>query len=98
LAEATGTITQKIDGNIDIILKSCQSEDEAIAFRRLAGELSREGTEYSIARESVTKFFNSLEPQKQGEFLTMVAPQLGNGKNVYDIAQQYMLKLLQNKH
>lgn len=81
--------------NLQIVLKNPNGGHEfALAFQKMGHILSKEGSEYSINRESLIKFFNELTVDQQREFLTLFSAPANQGKTVYDVAQEYKLKLM----
>lgn len=73
------------------------SEGTLAAFQKVEKELTKEGSYYSINRESFIRFFNELSEGQQKELLTMVSSAENEGKNIYDVAQEYNARLLQAK-
>lgn len=83
--------------NLQIVLKNPNSGSEyASIFQKIGNVLSKEGPQYSINRESFIKFFNELSEAQQKEFLSMVSSSINQAKTIYDIAQEYKIKLMQN--
>ncbi len=92
------TPTYKFDENIIISLKTANSDEQTRSiFQQVARELGKEGTHYSMHRESFVRFFNDLDGNQQKDFLGAVASHQGNGKNLYDIAEAFNLKIMIKK-
>ena len=92
------TPTHKFDENIIISLKTADSDEQTCAvFQMVAKEFEKEGSHYSIHRESFVRFFNGLNGGQQKEFPGMISSHQGNGKNLYDIAEEFNLKMMNKK-
>ncbi len=83
---------------IHLELKNGSINDESAgAFQKIIGVLKQEGEHYSLNRESFIKFFNDLSASQQKELLAHISSSESEGKNIYDIAQEYNARLLQLK-
>lgn len=81
--------------NLQIVLKNPNGGSEMVmSFQKIGHALSKEGSEYSINRESFIKFFNELSEAQQREFLSFVSSPANQAKTIYDVAQEYKIRLM----
>lgn len=87
----------KFEESFPLELKNATDAQELTSFQKVIGELKSEGEHYSLNRESFIKFFNDLTASQQKELLVLVSSPERAGKNVYDIAQEYNSKRMQER-